>query len=154
VNPRRVLYRDAALLDTAAVFALFDERDAFHVDATQFFQTNQTTLVWFAVDTTALLRYMHKKYGSNVVWRMPVRGGPSNGLTSLVASEASLRVISVERAGRNLVFRNEVATLVPELASLQKPRSIGGDRVVMEEELQSEISKIWRALQKMGYVDR
>jgi len=60
--PSRVLYDHAALLDTAAVFALLDERDALHIDATQFFQANKTLLVWYAVDTTAHESYTRVRY--------------------------------------------------------------------------------------------
>jgi predicted nucleic acid-binding protein len=58
----RVLYDHAALLDTAAVFALLDERDALHVQATQFFEANRGALAWYAVDTTAHESYTRVRY--------------------------------------------------------------------------------------------
>jgi len=59
---RGVLYDGAALLDTAAVFALLDDRDALHQSATQFFKANKTSLVWYAVDITAHESYTRIRY--------------------------------------------------------------------------------------------
>ena len=60
VNP--VLYRDAALVDTSAVFALFDETDQLHDEARRFFQTNKLGLAWYAIDTTAHESYTRVRY--------------------------------------------------------------------------------------------
>jgi predicted nucleic acid-binding protein len=62
VPRHRVLFRDAALLDTAAVFAMLDERDTLHDYATQFFQNHRRALTWFAVDTTAHESYTRARY--------------------------------------------------------------------------------------------
>ena len=60
--PANILYDGAALIDTSAVFMMFDKGDAHHALAKQFFKDNSKALVWYAVDTTAHESYTRVRY--------------------------------------------------------------------------------------------
>jgi predicted nucleic acid-binding protein len=61
----RVLYEAAALIDTAAVVALFDSSDGRHEAARLFFAASECELTWFAVDATSHESYTRIRYNLN-----------------------------------------------------------------------------------------
>lgn len=59
--PFSVLYEGAALVESAAVVSIFDEKDALHKLARAFFHEDRET-VWYAVDTTSHESFTRIRY--------------------------------------------------------------------------------------------
>jgi hypothetical protein len=102
--------------------------------------------VWGVSHPTSLklLRALHRQYGSNVVWY----ARPNRQRAHLIASEASLQVVRVVRAERNviLVVPGEVRSSEP----LGRVRGAGDEEYVPQEQFVAALDEVWRALRRLG----
>ena len=84
-----------------------------------------------------LLRHLHRQYGPRVVWRV----GPRQ---DLVATEASLQVVQILRAERNLIL------VVGAHHGQQHAPERDDDDIVTRDQHGRALAEVWRALEKLG----
>jgi len=85
-----------------------------------------------------LLRHLHRTHGPKVVWQ----AGPQR---ALVATEASLQVVRVLRAERNLIL----VVPGPSQVGPASPR-LDVEELVTQEQHARALSEVWRALEALG----
>ncbi len=83
-----------------------------------------------------LLRHLHRTHGPKVVWQ----AGPQR---ALVATEASLQVVRVLRAERNVIL-----VVGPSAAGQAPARDV--EELVTQEQHARSLSEVWRALEALG----
>jgi hypothetical protein len=92
-----------------------------------------------------LLRHLHNQYGSKVVWQV----GPHR---ALVATRASLQVVRVLRAERNLILVIPGAERVPTTPGPTPlpRRDDGAEDLVTQDQHASALAQVWKALESLG----
>ena len=127
----RVVYDGAALLDTAAIYSLFDETDRLHAAAREFFTANLTTTVWFAVNTTSHECYTRIRYDLSHAKALAafglLRGVPIKTLPFEDADEANALQILRKYDDQALSFQDALCAAVMKRVGIYKVFTFDAD---------------------------